>query len=125
MGFHIEEETIMIPKKIKHAYGPCLICGSETEYGKRIGQLGLVWLEKQFEPKAWLRNKEAVLIGVAPKDRSLRLLEELICEVCRAGLSKVRWAAHAERDAKLRRRAQARDRYHAWIDTQREREGGD
>jgi len=85
MDFRVEDEIRVIQKVVKHVHGPCLMCNRETEYGNRIPRLGMVWLRKQFEPDARLRNMRAVRIGVAPKTRSLAVLEALICKACRAG----------------------------------------
>ena len=123
MDFRVEEELRVIQRVVKHFFGPCLMCDRETEYGNRIPRLGMDWLRKQFEPDARVRNLKAVRIGVAPKTRSLAVLEALICKDCHTGLLKVRWAAAAERDAVLQRRAQRSNRYHAAIDAQQEREG--
>jgi len=125
MDFRVEHEIRVIRKVVKHVHGPCLMCDREIEYGNRIPRLGNVWLPKQFEPDARRRNVRAVRIGVAPKGRSLAVLEALICEVCQAGLPKVRQDASAERDAELRWRAQLSYRYHARqeMEAEREREG--
>ena len=111
MDFRVEDEIIQ--KVVKHVYGPCLMCDRETEYGKRIPPLGMVWLRKQFEPDTRQRYVRAVRIGVAPKSRSLALLEALLCADCSAGLLKVRWSATGEREAELRQRAERSYRYHA------------
>ena len=116
MDFRVEEEIKVIRKVIKHVYGPCLMCDRETKYGNRIPRLGIEWLRKEFEPTARKRNFKAVQIGVAPKARSLAMLEELVCDSCRAGLLKVRWAASDERGAVLQRRAKRSARYHASVD---------
>jgi hypothetical protein len=123
MDFRVEHEIRVIRKVVNHVHGPCLVCDCEAEYGDRIPRLGMVWLRKQFEPDARRRNVRAVRIGVAPKGKSLALLEALICEVCQAGLPKVRKDASAERDAELWRRAQLSYRYHAEMEAERERVG--
>jgi|ERR1039457_3525664 hypothetical protein len=122
MEFRVEEEIRVIQQVVKHVHGPCLMCDRETEYGNRIPRLGMEWLGKQFEPDARVRNVRAVRIGVAPKAKSLAMLEALLCEVCHAGLLKVRWAAAAERDSVLQRRAELSNRYHAAMDARQERE---
>jgi hypothetical protein len=76
-------------------------------------------LRKQFDPDVRRRNLRAVRIGVAPKARSLALLEELLCETCEASLPSVRLDASRERDAELRRRAQLSHRYHAKTEVER------
>jgi len=113
MDFRVVHEIRVIRKVVKHVHGPCLMCQREIEYGSRIPQLGMTWLRKQFEPDVYRRNVKAVRIGVAPKARSLPLLEELLCETCEASLPRVRLDASSERDAELRRRAQLSLRYHA------------
>lgn len=123
MDFRVEEEIRVIQQVVKHFFGPCLMCDRETEYGNKIPRLGMNWLRKQFEPVARLRNVKAVRIGVAPKARSLAVLEALICKDCQAGLLKVRWAAASERDVALQRRVQLRNRSLAAMDAQQEREG--
>ena len=50
MDFRVEDEIVIVTKVVKHVHGPCLMCDRETEYGKRIPLLGMVWLRKQFEP---------------------------------------------------------------------------
>jgi hypothetical protein len=122
MDFRVEHEIRVIRKVVKHVHGPCLMCEREIEYGGRVPGLGMTWLRKQFEPELRRRNVRAVRIGVAPKARSLALLEELLCETCQASLPRVRLDASRERDAELRRRAQLSRRYHA---KDRSRAGGE
>ena len=123
MDFRIDEEIIIIRKVIKHAHGPCLMCDRETEYGQRVSQLGMVWLQKQFEPAARTRNATAVRIGVAPHTKSLAPLEALLCETCRAGLLSLRWAASDERTLALQRRAERSARQSARTTAELYREG--
>jgi hypothetical protein len=113
MDFREEYEMRLTRKVLKHVHGPCMLCERKIEYGDRISRLGKVWAEKQFEPDVRRRNVRAVRIGVAPKARSLALLEELLCEICKAELPKLRLDASAERDTELRSRAESSRRYHA------------
>ncbi|MCL4393968.1 MAG: hypothetical protein M1482_04030 [Chloroflexi bacterium] len=123
MDFRVEHEIRVIRKVVKHVHGPCLICDGDTEYGERVPRLGMGWLRKQFEPDSRRRNTRAVRIGVAPKNKSLPLLEALLCETCQAGLPTLRQDASGEREAELQRRAQLSQRYHIEVEAEREREG--
>lgn len=122
MAFFVVPEIRVIRKVVKHVHGSCLMCDRETEYGERIPRLGMNWLRKQFEPDARRRNVRAIRIGLAPKAKSLAPLEALLCDVCQAGLPKLRQLASAERDAEQQRRAQLSDRYHAKMEAERGRE---
>lgn len=112
MGFRVEHEIRVIRKVVKHFYGPCLICDSQTKYRNRSQGFKIAWLRRQFEPDARKRSIRAVRLGIAPKDRSLASLEALLCESCRVELPKIRRDAVHERDAELRRRAHLRDLYY-------------
>lgn len=83
----------------------------------------MAWLRKQFEPEMRRRNVRAVRIGVAPKARSLPLLEALLCGTCQAKLASLRQEASGEREKELRRRAEMSARYHAEMEAERQREG--
>lgn len=113
MNFRVVPEIEVSRKVVKHVYGRCLLCDRETEYGAWAGQLGIVWLRKQFDPKEHGRNQTAVRIGVARKDKSLGPLESLLCPNCQAGLPKLREEHSAEREAALRMRALRSERYDA------------
>ena len=91
------------------------MCTRETEYGKRIPPLGMVWVRKQFEADTLRRDVRAVRIGVAPKGRSLALLEALLCAECLAELPEVRQNSSSERDAELQRRAAPSHHYRAKV----------
>ena len=111
--FWIEDE--IIPTVVKHAYGPCIECDRDTEYGKRVLKLGIQfgqpWFEKEFQSEVRSRNLEALHKGVAPKGRSLKVLEDFLCETCRAALLEKQWANTPQRDKELLRRARASYRY--------------
>ena len=112
--FWIAEETTTTV--VKQAYGTCLECNRDTKYGMRvlklIIQFGQPWFEKEFQSERRSRNLEALHKGVAPKGRSLKVLEDLLCETCRATLLEKQWANTLQRDEELLRRARASSRYH-------------
>jgi hypothetical protein len=112
MEFRVEHEIKVVRTVVKHVHGPCLMCGRETEYGKRIPPLGMAWLRKQFEPDTHRRDVRAVRIGIPPKGRSLQILEALLCADCLARLPNVRRKSSNERDAELQRRAALSHYYH-------------
>lgn len=115
MDFRVEHEIKVVRTVLKRVHGPCLMCTRETEYGKRIPRLGMLWLRKQVEPDTHRRVVRAVRIGVAPKGRGLAILEALLCADCLTGLPEVRRNSSSERDAELQRRAALSLHYHTKV----------
>ncbi len=113
MEFRIEEETVTIVKMVRHFHGPCILCDRETRYGNRLPRLGLEWLQRQFGKTLRERNQRSIRIGVVPNDKSLTMLEQLLCAECNSGLLKLRWASTDERNAALGRKKKQSNRYHA------------
>lgn len=116
MEFREELEMQVIRKIVTHAYGPCLMCDGETKYGPRVARFGKAWVQKHFLPKARKRYLQSVRTAVPLKDRSVAMLEELLCATCQAGLYRMRQESAAERNALLRRRQFLRERWRGSAD---------
>jgi hypothetical protein len=133
-GLRIVQQEEVIPETTypartyvrQRGFGPCLVCGQETEYGGswRYGTTEehmKAWYAKQFETSRH-RVHISVLNGTR-KEGHLRVgtLEGLICETCRKSCKEVRDANEKERWAGIEAKQRAEDEWEKENERERER----